>query len=309
LTLAEAGTYTDQMKKPPMLVLASVALMAAASAPVGGQAIQRSLYVSVLDSSSRVVPGLGPSEFVVREDNVAREVLKVAPAAEPMQIALLVDDSHAATDLITDYREGLRAFLTTIGADANVSGRHSVALVTLGARPTIRVDYTTNQQALLDGAGRLFAQSDSAACLLDGIFEVSEGISRREPKRPVIVAITTEGPEVSNRSYLQVLDALGDSGAALHVIAVGTRVNLDIERSRVIDEGTARSGGSYDNLLSSRGLGGRLTQLATELTHQYLVTYAHPDSLIPPDKVTVSATRSGLTARGTLVRDEIEARR
>ena len=63
---------------------------------VVAQAIQRSLYVSMLNEADEPVLGLGPSDFIVREDNVAREVLKVVPAEEPMQIALLIDNSHAA---------------------------------------------------------------------------------------------------------------------------------------------------------------------------------------------------------------------
>jgi hypothetical protein len=186
---------------------------------------------------------------------------------------------------------------------------NSLALVTLAARPTISANYTTDRGVLLKAAGRVFPQQDSGTCLLDGIFEVSEGMVKRDAPRPVIVAITTEGPEVSNRSYLQVLDMLGESGAILHIIAVGPMSNRSTDRARVIDEGTVSSGGSYDNLLSSRGLTPRLKQLGTELSQQYLVTYAHPTSLIPPDKVTVSAAKPGLTARGRIVKDEIEARR
>jgi len=44
-------------------------------------------------------------------------------------------------------------------------------------------------------------------------------------------------------------------------------------------------------------------QLAAELTHQYKVTFARPQSLIPPEHTTVTAARPGLTARGTLVRE------
>src|SRR5206468_1781303 len=42
----------------------------------------------------------------------------------------------------------------------------------------------------------------------------------------------------------------------------------------------------------------KLKEVAVELTHQNLVTYAHPDSLIPPERITVAAKRPGLTARG-----------
>ncbi len=51
-------------------------------------------------------------------------------------------------------------------------------------------------------------------------------------------------------------------------------------------------------------LAAKLTQLADELTHQYNVTYARPQSLIPPEQVTVSAAKPGVTARGTLIKED-----
>ena len=73
--------------------LAISALMAPAA--LEAQALQRSIYASALDQSGAPVPNLGPTDFVVREDKVAREILAVAPAVDPMQIALLVDNSQA----------------------------------------------------------------------------------------------------------------------------------------------------------------------------------------------------------------------
>ena len=48
----------------------------------------------------------------------------------------------------------------------------------------------------------------------------------------------------------------------------------------------------------------KLTQLAAELTHQYKATYARPQSLIPPERVTVAAAKPGITARGTLIKED-----
>ena len=59
------------------------------------QAIARAMTVTVVDEAGAPIPDLGPSDFIVREDNVSREVLRVGPADEPMQIALLVDTSTA----------------------------------------------------------------------------------------------------------------------------------------------------------------------------------------------------------------------
>ena len=38
--------------------------------------------------------------------------------------------------------------------------------------------------------------------------------------------------------------------------------------------------------------------------HQYKVTYARPERLIPPEKVTIAASRPGLTAHGVLMKEE-----
>jgi hypothetical protein len=72
----------------------------------------------------------------------------------------------------------------------------------------------------------------------------------------------------------------------------------------VLDEGPRLTGGRRDELLTSQALDARLTQLADELTHQYKLTYARPQSLIPPERVTVSAAKPGVVARGTLIKED-----
>ncbi len=101
------------------------------------------------------MPDLGPSDFIVREDKVAREILKVAPAADPMQIVVLVDNSQAADQFIPDYREALPAFINTIAAD-ETGARHEISIVTLAERPTLNTDYTTDVDRLIKGAQRIF---------------------------------------------------------------------------------------------------------------------------------------------------------
>ncbi len=273
------------------------------------QAIQRSLYVSLLNDAGAPVVSASPSDFVVREDNVAREVLRVVPADEPMQIAVLVDNSQAAREYVQDLRSGLRDFVTAMTAPGEAGRRNEMAIIAFADRPTILADYTPNRAQLIDkGTDRIFAQPQSGAYLLDAIIEVSRGFKKRDAKRPVIVALTTEGPEFSNRLYDQVLGPLADSGAAFHAIVIGplARDVSDETRNRgmVLDQGTRDSGGRRDNLLTSMALGVTLKELANELTHQYRVTYARPQSLIPPEHVTVSAAKGGMTARGTLIKDQ-----
>jgi len=261
------------------------------------------MYVSVLNDAGAPVPDLGPADFVIREDNAAREVLKVAPAEEPMQIAVLVDTSQAARDDIAHIRTALPPFVAAMTA-----ARSQVSLIAIGERPTVFTNYTTDAAELSKGIGRIWPLPDSGAYLLDAIVEVCQGFKKREATRPVIVSITTEGPELSNLHHDQVLEPLRASGAAFHAFTLGrpSASQSDEVRARniVLDEGPRTTGGHRRDLLTSMALAGQLTQLANELNHQYRVTYARPQSLIPPERVTVAAAKPGLTARGTLIKEQ-----
>jgi len=260
------------------------------------QTIERSMYVSALDAAGAPVPDLGPADFLVREDNVAREVLTAGPATEPLTISLLIDDSESSADAIQHMREALTAFVERL------DGKAEIAVATVGERPTSQLDYTTSTVALKRSVGRIFQRSGSGAYLLDALIEVSKGLEKRAPKRPTIVVVTIEsGPEFSNRSFQQVLEALTRSGAALHVLALGQPASSQTDEMRnrniVIGDGPDKTGGRRDQVLSPMGLKDRMLQVADELTNQYVVQYGRPEQLIPPEKVQVTVSRPGVTVR------------
>ena len=293
-----------------MLVGVSVvaAVVVSVSSELRSQVLERSLYVNMLDKSGAPVPNMGPSDFIVREDNVSREVLRVVPASEPMQIAILVDNSTAAGPMIPHIRRALPPFIDAMAIPNAAGRRNEIALVTLAARPTILAEYTTDPEPIKKATDRVWEDAVTQGYyLLNGIIETTQGFRVREAPRPVIVAIITEGPELSNRDPTRVLDPLRDSGAALHVVTLGPPASgiedEVIYRNRVVDEGPRISGGTRSQLLAPSALPAKLLQLADVLKGTYRVTYAHPDSLIPPDRVTVAARRADLTAHGRPVRE------
>lgn len=253
------------------------------------------IYVSVVDDKGAAVPGLTVKDFAVREDGTPREVVRVEPATEPLDIMLLVDDSQAATTAIPHLRDGLTKFID------RMQGKAKIGLVTVGERPTSVVEYTTDAAALKKGVGRIFARPGSGAYLLEAVRDVSRGLQKREGPRPVIIALTTEGVEFSNLQYERVLEDLRASGATFHVLAIGTpaaTVSDELRnRGLLLAEGTKETGGRQDQLLSAMAIEDRLQQVAGELLNQYVVTYGRPDALIPPEKVQVTTTKTGLTAR------------
>jgi VWFA-related protein len=190
---------------------------ASAQAPPAGDARTREVYVSAVDRQGAPVTGLTAADFIVKEDGAAREVLDAKPATDPLQIAVVIDDSAAATDATSFMRDGLAAFLE------RMRGHAEIALVTIGERPTVLTPYTSDFEVLNDKAKRFFARPNAGAYLLEGLVDVSRGLAKREAKRPVILAVTFENAsEFSNQHYENVLRDLQKSGAALHVIAIGT---------------------------------------------------------------------------------------
>ena len=274
--------------------------------PIGAQdgPRERTMFVSAVDAKGEPVKGLGPDDFIIREDGAQREVLRVTPAIEPMDIAILVDDSAASEGVIPRVREGLTAFINVM------SKGNQIALVGLADRPTILVDYTSNTANLLKGVGLLWPRSRSGSTFMDGLYEVSRGLERREAPRAVIVPVITDGGDFVYRQYEQVMPEVKKAGAAIHAVAIGTFSSTSDEelrnRSRVLAEGTRDTGGQRLNLLTPMAVQPTLERLARELSSQYKVVYGRPESLIPPEKIVVSARRgagdNGVTMRGTLER-------
>ena len=261
---------------------------------------ERTMFVSAVDQKGEPVEGLGPNDFVIREDGAAREVLRVSRATEPIDIAILVDDSGASEGVMPRVREGLTAFIN------RMSKGNQIAIIAMADRPTILSDYSSNTTRLLDAVGLLWPRSRSGSTFMDSLYEVARGLERRETPRAVIVPVMTDGGDFVNRHYEQVMPEVKKAGAAIHAVTVGNFMSSDTDelrnRGRVLAEGTKDTGGQRVNLLTPMAVQSSLERLARELSSQYKVVYGRPESLIPPEKIEVSARRPGLTMRGTLER-------
>lgn len=262
------------------------------------QTVERVLYVSVWDKATRApITGLGPDAFNVREDGNRREVLRVTPATSPMSVAIIVDNSQSTTPTIADLRKGLSAFVKSL------DGIGPVAIVTVADRPTILRDYTTDQKQLQAAANRVFALPGSGATLLDAIVEVSQGMAKRDTDRTAIVIVTGEHREFSTRHYQDVLEALAKGGAQMHALVLtgpgGSSLSEEARnRASVLDLGPKASGGTREDVLSSQAFAVKLLEMAATLKSQHRVVYGRPTTLIPPEKIEVSATKPGQAASG-----------
>ena len=251
---------------------------------------QQRVYVSVLDKKEAPVPTLSVADLTIKEDGKAREVLKVEPATDPMQIAILVDTSAATSAAIADLRQSVKAFGAAIWAKSPDS---EIALYTFGERPTLETDYSSSAVNLERRADRLFAATGSGAYFIDAVMDAAAGLRKRKATRPVIVAYVDEnGPEFSNRRHDMVFESVSGARASLWVVArqgfsSSTATPENRERGMVIGDVTTRTGGRSSLVFDGSAIKGRLADMAAQLHSQFVVTYGRPDSLVPPDKLEI----------------------
>lgn len=281
------------------------ALAVAVSSTLLAQTTEQTLYVSVLDKANHPVSGLAVSDFVIKEDGVPREVLRAGRTADPIDLAILVDNSQAIQPYVNDVRQAVGKFMTRMASDYSAS----VALIGMADRPTGLQDYTSSVAVLQKASTKIFAQPGAGTVFQDSINDTLKGFKPRPNPRKAIVVITTEGTDFSNVHYQRTLENLVGSGVALHVLVLTNRSRSAFvdeqarDRSYVFDQGPIQSGGRRVDLLSSMALSAGLDQVAEDLAAQYKVVYARPGELIPPKGVPeIQVKRPDVTARGTLVR-------
>jgi hypothetical protein len=263
---------------------------------------ERAILVSVSDSADAPITDMTVKDFTVRENDVAREVLRVSPAPPPTHVVLLVDDSQATTSQAQFIRPALTEFIAKIAA-LNPAPQQS--LMTFGERPMKQVDFTPNPERLLEVARRIFPITGSGAYFMQTIVDATRSFEKVKAGTPVIVAFISEnGPEFSNELHGQVNDALKRSGASLWAITmqIGPQPggsSAARERAAVLGDGTRDSGGMNKVVLSAQAIQPAFNTVTNLLTSRYLVTYGRPESLIPPDKIEVTSSRRGVRVRAS----------
>jgi hypothetical protein len=284
-----------------LTIIPLLLVTALASAP---QMARRTVYVTALDGDNRPMPGLTAADFRVKEDGRVREIATVELAAEPMQIALLLDDGGPSLGAM---RQAAANFVE------RVQGKSVFSLITTGGSPVTRVPYTDDPRQIYGALQNLFANTAPTTQFLEALVEAARGLVRRKAARPVIVAIISEGEELSDVRADTVLRAVQQSHAVFYYIGLGmpvtsgTRPPLglnrpadsteheSVQRNVVIGAAPKNSGGRSEQVLQPSGLVPLMQQFATELiAGQYAVTYFTNST---GGKLEVETPRSGVKLR------------
>ena len=250
---------------------------------------QRHVYVRVTDAKGAPVTSLTPKDLVVREDDIAREVVSVGAAPPPTHVVILVDNTNQAQTALIE----LRASVTAVAGQLHqLPSPPAVMLMTFAERPTRLVDFTTSDIAIENGAKKIFPRPNSGAYFLDAIVESTELLRKAKAQRPVILGFVMDSsPEFSDRVHRQVDEALSDAKTSLFTVQLQHtpgRVGSDArERDSVVGDVTTWSGGMNKPVLSVQNVPGAFTDVVNTILGRLDVTYGRPASLIPPKRLSV----------------------
>ena len=266
---------------------------------VDAQRSTRRVFVTVLDRIGAPVLDLTPAEFQVWENGHSREVKRATRGGSPMRIVLLVDASISTATMLTDFRNGLKAFLDAIPEDAEI------VFATTGGQLRIRVPPTTDRQKLYAAAAR-YASDGGANVFLDALLETNQRFFKKAPDRwPVFAILTTDlvqprgEPQVDEYNYF-VNDFIARGGRAHVLLIRATNTSMTTEIASNLARNT---GGLYDAMAIANSLPTKMQVLANRiaadrqaLADGYEIEYIG-DEKVPFSAVTVDVSRGGVTLR------------
>jgi hypothetical protein len=153
------------------------------------------------------------------------------------------------------------------------------------------VNFTDDPRLVYGALQKLFGNPSPTSQLLEAVAETARDFARRRVVRPVLVAIATEGEDLSNVRAETVLQLVQQSGTVFYYIGLGvpvtsgTRSALDanraansteyesVQRNIVVGSAPKNSGGRSEQVLQATGIVPLMLQFAAELAGQYAITY------------------------------------
>ena len=284
---------------PARLLVATVLFLA--FAPVAQS--QKSIIVTVVDDSGAPVKGVTPADLVVQEDASTREVVDVKPAAEPMTIALLVDNTKPTMGKEAPTRE-LRAGLTAfVGAVQAASPESAIGIWEFAGAGVMTQKPTVKAEDLTKKINRMFPSQQSGGVMLEALVDASKELSKKGlgPRR-VIVSVSFNSPEVSTIEPREVAIAMRKAGVNYWAVAIESNQDATTSsqgstpaRELIINNVTAASGGMRVGGVTATSLESQMKRLAEAITSQYIVTYARPDGAPAPTAIQ-AVSKKGMKA-------------
>ena len=282
---------------PRVLVLA----VALSAAPVLSQTTppaadsqtgaSRFALVTVLDPRGRPVVDVGVDDFVVQEAGAAREVLSVRPADYPVVVML-----DTGVDARADFgmmRKAAEHFIDRVGP-------RPLAIGTFGGTPAMIAGFEDERSDATARLAELAPANNSPSALLQGTALAAQTIRNSGALFAALVVLSAAPLDGSQTAPDEMMAAIVDSGAILHVVAnrsAQSTASSGFRPTAALRALAEQSRGEYTTIYSAASYQSALDRLAERLTTEMLVEYLVPVGSKPND-VKLGIRLAGARVRG-----------
>ena len=253
LTLGATGAWAQQA---PLTVAIREALLSADGST--------RLVVSVTGSS--VTSALSAGDFTVTEAGQAVTELTVQPLAntsvQPVTVALVMDLSVTAGQVINDAKAAARTFVQRLPANVRV------ALITFSTTPTVRVPFTADRNRVISVINSLTAGGRTS--FYDALVMASQQLNAIPGAQHNIVAFADGEDNASRANLGQAVAAVQSAKAPVTTVGLATTV---LNPQRLQQLAAAVKGGRYVPVGQSAQLASAFQQVAADIASQYVVSY------------------------------------
>jgi VWFA-related protein len=313
------------MTRPPKFgpvvacILAALGV-AAAQQPTfrtAGEAVR--VFVTVTDSSGRLVTELAQDAFEVRDDGKPQPITLFDNTPQPIRLIVMIDVSgsmHGNLPLVRGAAEQLFGRLRPDDAGRLGSFGNDITIT-----PVFTRDFQQLKQGLPDSIPenaptplwRAMAQA------INAFAEEGESQAPDDGRRSVVLVLSDgkDSPAPGFRqpivSQMEVIERARDRNVMVYAVGMRSRSGRPMQpgigpgglRDMMVadlpDPGLARvaeeSGGGYIEIRYGQDLGAAFSKVAEELHGQYLIGYAPPKRDGKVHRVEVRMTRRGLEPR------------
>jgi hypothetical protein len=273
-----------------LLVLALAIDVVVAPSAASQTGASRVALAAVTDPRNRPLVDVSADDFVIQEAGTSREILSVRPADYP--IVVLLDTGDAARADFALMRKAAVQFINRIG-------QRPVVVGTFGGEPKILTAFDDDRRTLLD---RLYAiepaDAGAGSMLLQGAAAGGQMIRGTGALFSAIVLLSAAADDASRNPRDEMIAAIVDSTAALHVIAnrpgQPSAASRPGEPLRALAE---QSHGEYTTIYSAASYQAALDRLADRMNAEQMIEYLVPVGSKPND-VKVGIRVIGAHVRG-----------
>lgn len=219
---------------------------------------------SVYDKDGRLVSGLGPADFTLREDGEPQQLSFASQQEVPVTFGLLIDSSQSMAYNMDFVRSAARRLSTYM----RPKDRAIIAPFTTGLLPI--TGPTDDRATMLEAIGSV--RNVGGTAILDSLAQLAERMSNVDGRRAVVL-VTDGYDENSVWSLKDTLRALNRAQVAVYVVGIGGIAGMSLKGQDELKRLAAETGGRAFFPWRLEDLADVSELLAVDVQTRYLLAY------------------------------------